>query len=117
MADSQEMEELLRIALTRNGAMSREVYEERLEDNVSRWHVGLQISGEKFLFAVAEAQGEIAMVLLEGGKRLYVNGAAREKLAELWEETYSNQMNLLIPMIAEDLAEGVLSVTAVQYVS
>ncbi|HEY9735358.1 MAG TPA: hypothetical protein V6D06_03715 [Trichocoleus sp.] len=117
MGEPEEMEELLRIALLRNGALAREVYENRLEDNVSRWHVGLQISGEQFLFAVAESEGEIAMVLLEGGKRLYINGAAREKLTELWEETYTNQMEILIPMIAEDLAEGVLSVTAVQYVS
>ncbi|MBD0268106.1 MAG: hypothetical protein ICV77_07400, partial [Cyanobacteria bacterium Co-bin8] len=93
------------------------VYENELEDNVPRWHVGLQISGEDFLFVIAERSEEIALVLLESQKRLYINEAAREKLSEIWSGTYATQMEYLIPLMAEDLVEGALSVTGVQHVS
>lgn len=115
---SHKMVQLLRTALLEKGPLSRVLYENALEDNIDRWHIGLQISGEQFLFVLAEDSEEIAMVLIESkGKRLYINEAAREKLADIWSGTYDNNLSHLIPMMAEDLAEGALSVTGVQYVS
>lgn len=113
---TQKMLYLLRDALLQGGYLSREVYENVLEDNVDRWHAGLQTTGGDFVFVVAERTEEIAMVLIESNKRLYINGAAREKLADLWSGTYENQLNYLLPLMAEDLAEGALSVTGVQHV-
>lgn len=119
MLDEQhKMAQLLRTALLEGGYLSRVVYENELEDSIDRWHIGLQISGEQFLFAVAERSEEIAMVLIESkDKRLYINEAARAKLAEIWTEGYATCIGHLLPLLAEDLAEGVTSVTAVQYVS
>ncbi|HEY9764052.1 MAG TPA: hypothetical protein V6D07_16085 [Trichocoleus sp.] len=119
MLDQQDkMARLLRITLLEEGPLSRVVYENQLEDSIDRWHIGLQISGEEFLFAVAERSEEIAMVLIETkDKRLYINEAARAKLADIWAEGYSTCIGHLIPLLAEDLAEGVTSVTGVQHVS
>lgn len=118
MLDQQhKMAQLLRKSLLEGGYLSRVVYENQLEDSIDRWHIGLQISGEEFLFAVAERSEEIALVLIESNKRLYINEAARAKLAEIWTIGYSTCMENLIPLLAEDLAEGVTSVTGVQHVS
>ena len=112
----QKMLYLLRDALLQGGHLSREVYEDPLEDSIDRWHRGLQTTGGDFVFVVAEQSEEIAMVLIEANKRLYINGAARDKLAEIWSGTYETQLNYLLPLMAEDLAEGALSVTGVQHV-
>lgn len=107
---------LLRSALLESGPLSRIVYENALEDNIDRWHIGIQIDDENYLFAVAEMGGEIAMVLVESNKRLYINEAARQKLADLWTTAYRTNLENLIPIFAEDLADGALSVTAVRHV-
>lgn len=107
---------LLRIALLENGPLSRIVYETVLEDNVKRWQMNMKGSEESYLFAIAESDHEIAMVLIESNQRLYINEAAREKLAEVWFEGYAPSMENLIPLVAEDLAEGALSINAVRHV-
>ena len=50
------------------------------------------------------------MLLIMPDKTVYINEKAREKLAALWPGRYNSHMARLIPIMAEQLANGILSV-------
>jgi len=94
----------LRKALLEDGKMERALYEYELEEHID-------------YFAVTENSGDVAMVLITPDKTIYVNEEAREKLAKFWIKAYENNINRLIPMMAENLANDIISVTGVKMVS
>jgi hypothetical protein len=107
----------LRKALLEDGKMERALYEYELEEHLDYWYEGLKSDREQFVFAVTENSGDVAMVLITPDKTIYVNEEAREKLAEFWIKAYRNNINRLIPMMADNLANDIISVTGVKTVS
>ena len=107
----------LRKALLEDGKMERALYEYELEEHIDYWYEGLKSDREQFVFAVTENSGHVAMVLITPDKTIYVNEEAREKLAKFWIKAYENNINQLIPMMAENLANDIISVTGVKTVS
>jgi hypothetical protein len=85
-----------------------------LEENIEYWYEGLKTDRDEFVFAVTENSGDVAMVLITEDKTVYINEDAREKLVELWPQTYTVNMKRLIPVMAEELANGILTVTGVE---
>jgi hypothetical protein len=107
----------LRKALLEDGKMERALYEYELEEHIDYWYEGLKSDREQFVFAVTENSGDVAMVLITPDRTIYVNEEAREKLSEFWIKAYENNINQLIPMMAENLANDIISVTGVKMVS
>ena len=107
----------LRKALLEDGKMERALYEYELEEHLDYWYEGLKSDRDQFVFAVTENSGHVAMVLITPDKTIYVNEEAREKLAKFWIKAYENNINQLIPMMAENLANDIISVTGVKMVS
>ena len=107
----------LRKALLEDGKMERTLYEYELEEHIDYWYEGLKSDREQFVFAITENTGHVAMVLITPDKTIYVNEEAREKLSEFWIKAYKNNINRLIPMMAENLANNIISVTGVKMVS
>lgn len=107
----------LRKALLEDGKMERALYEYELEEHIDYWYEGLKSDRDQFVFAVTENSGDVAMVLIMPDKTIYVNEEAREKLAKFWIKAYENNINRLIPMMAENLANDIISVTGVKMVS
>lgn len=107
----------LRKALLEDGKMERALYEYELEEHIDYWYEGLKSDREQFVFAVTENSGDVAMVLITPDKTIYVNEEAREKLSEFWIKAYKHNINQLIPMMAENLANDIISVTGVKMVS
>ena len=107
----------LRKALLEDGKMERALYEYELEEHIDYWYEGLKSDRDQFVFAVTENSGDVAMVLIMPDKTIYVNEEAREKLAKFWIKAYENNINQLIPMMAENLANDIISVTGVKMVS
>ena len=107
----------LRKALLEDGKMERALYEYELEEHLDYWYEGLKSDREQFVFAVTENSGDVAMVLITPGKTIYVNEEAREKLSEFWIKAYKDNINQLLPMMAENLANDIISVTGVKMVS
>ncbi|TRT80550.1 MAG: hypothetical protein EWV83_01660 [Microcystis sp. M_OC_Ca_00000000_S217Cul] len=107
----------LRKALLEDGKMERALYEYELEEHLDYWYEGLKSDRDQFVFAVTENSGDVAMVLITPDKTIYVNEEAREKLSEFWIKAYENNINQLIPMMAENLANDIISVTGVKMVS
>ena len=107
----------LRKALLEDGKMERALYEYELEEHIDYWYEGLKSDREQFVFAVTENSGDVAMVLITPDKTIYVNEEAREKLSEFWIKAYKNHINRLIPMMADNLANDIISVNGVKMVS
>lgn len=107
----------LRKALLQDGKMEHALYEYELEEHIDYWYEGLKSDCDEFVFAVTENSGDVAMVLIAPDKTVYVNEEAREKLCEFWIKAYKNNINRLIPMMAENLANDIISVNGVKTVS
>jgi hypothetical protein len=112
----REIANLLNEALLQDGKMEHALYEYELEEHIEYWYEGLKADRDEFVFAVTENSGHVAMVLITREKTVYVNEEAREKLLEFWPKTYNTNMKQLIPMMAEELANDIISVNGVKTV-
>ena len=106
----KRIETLLRQALLQGGEMAHGLYEYELEEHIDYWYKGLKADRDEFVFVVTENSGDVAMLLIMADKTVYINEKAREKLSALWPGRYNINMARLIPMMAEQLANGILSV-------
>ena len=55
------------------------------------------------------------MLLITKSGELYINEEAREQLKAEWGTTYKSNIERLLPFMAEQLANGILSVNGVKY--
>ncbi len=111
---AKEIEKLLTAALLENGTMHQELYEYELEDQVEELRESLEEDNDDYLFVVTENNGHIAMLLLENDGSLHINEAGRSKLKEFWPEAYEKNMREMIPMFAQELADGELVINGVK---
>ena len=105
---------LLRKALLQDGKMERSLYEYELKEHIDYWYEGLKADRDEFVFAVTENSGDVAMVLITADKTVYLNEDATEQLAKEWPIAYKTNIKRLIPMMAEDLANDIISVNGVK---
>lgn len=110
------IEAQLRKALVANGALSYALYQHELAEHLASWRASMRRDGDEYLFVVTENQGDVAMLLLTSQGKLFINEQAREKLRRIWhhEGVYEHNMQLFIPLMAEQLAAGELAVTGVK---
>lgn len=113
----KKIQTLLRKALLKNGLMEYALFEYELKEHINYWYKGLKADRDEFVFIVTENSGYVAMVLITNDKIIYVNEDAREKLAQFWQDSYKKNMERLIPMMADDLANGIISVNGVKTLS
>ena len=108
----------MRKALLKDGRMAAALYEYELAEHIEYWYTGLQTDGEEYVFAVTENSGDVAMVLITKGKENYVNEEARAKLQTLWlQPVYARNLKLLIPVMADQLANNIIAVNGVKVVA
>jgi hypothetical protein len=110
---SKRIENLLRKALIQNEEMAEALYEYELVEHIDYWYKGLKRDQNEFVFAVTENSGDTAMILITKEKKIYVNEAARAKLSELWGRAYKSNVERLIPVMAEQLANDIIAVNGV----
>jgi hypothetical protein len=96
--------------------MAYALYEHELVEHLNYWYNGLVADRNEFVFAVTENSGDTAMVFITKEKDVYVNEAARKKLAQLWGAAYKPNMKRLIPVMAEELANDIIAVNGVTIV-
>lgn len=115
MTKKQQIETKLRQALLEGGEMADALYEYELAEHVDYWYEGLKADQDEFVFVVTENSGNVAMLLITPEKTLYINENAREKLKQIWAGTvFESNMKRLIPMMAKDLANDIISVNGVK---
>lgn len=113
---SKRIEELLKKALLLDGEMEYGLYEHELEEHIDYWRKGMVKDKDDFVFVVTENRKHVTMLLLTNENELFINEEARDKLQQLWStEAYLYNLKKLIPAMAKDLADGILSVNGVKY--
>jgi hypothetical protein len=111
-----KIESELRKALLMSGEMSDGLFEYELEEHIDYWKKSLKKDKDEFLFVVTENNGDVAMLLITNKNELFINEKARIKLQEFWNEkiVYEHNIELLLPVMAEELESGSLSVNGVK---
>ncbi len=110
---SKRIENLLREALIQNEEMAEALYEYELVEHIDYWYKSLKRDQNEFVFAVTENSGDTAMVLITKEKKIYVNEVARGKLSKLWGRAYKSNVERLIPIMADQLANDIIAVNGV----
>src|SRR5437899_661455 len=111
----KRIENILHKALLLNGKMEYSLYEYELEEHIDYWKKGMQEDNEEFVFVVTEKNGDAAMLLLTNDDELFINEKARQQLQSYWKNAYEENIKLLLPSMAKELSEGILSVTGVKF--
>lgn len=60
---------------------------------------------------VTENSGDVAMVVITKEQKIYFNEEAKEQLKLFWKKQYSYNIKQLIPLMSQQLANNILSVT------
>ena len=84
--------------------------------NIDEYKQLLLADKDQLVFVVTENKDHVAMVLITEDKTIYINEEAREKLKAVWSLPYSTNMKRLIPLMADDLANGELMANGVKVV-
>jgi hypothetical protein len=102
-------------ALLDDGAMSKALFEEELQDQVDEFLKSKQEDGDHLFFVITERDNQVAMLLIDGGNTIHVNEQARTVLKAFWQKSlYEDNILLLLPQMVDDLDEGYYFVTGVK---
>ncbi len=104
--EAKRIEKLLRKALLHEGKMVYGLYEYELEKHLDYWHKGLLEDNDECVFVVTENTEHVAMVLIMPDKTIYINEEAREKLKAEWRSSYVYNVETLLAVMADSLANG-----------
>jgi hypothetical protein len=104
----------LKKALLDDGPMAWALFEYELEEHLEEYLQSKQADGDKFFFAVTEHTNDVAMLLIDEDDQIHINEDARTWLQELWGDVYRENIQKLIPRMAEQLDAGYLSATGVK---
>lgn len=92
---SKQIARHLEQVLLGDKGMDRRLYEIRLEELVDDMVVYLAEGNEDFIFALAEDEWDVAMLLIESNGQTSVNERARDRLRELWTDAYERNSQLI----------------------
>lgn len=102
-------------ALLDDGAMSKALFEEELQDQTDEFLKSKQEDGDDYFFAITERDNQVAMLLIDKDDKVHVNEEARAVLKTYWQKTvYENNMLMLLPQMVDELNEGYYFVTGVK---
>jgi hypothetical protein len=102
-------------ALLNDGVMSKALFEYELQEQIDEFLKSKQEDNDDFFFAITESNNQVAMLLIDGNDKVYVNEEARAVLKTFWQKSvYEHNMLILIPQMVDELNEGYYFVTGVK---
>lgn len=110
----KKIAQTLQKALLQDSEMSKALYEYELEEHIDYWYKGLKADQEDYVLVVTENSGDVAMVVITKDQKIYFNEEAKEQLKLLWKKQYFYNIKQLIPLMSQQLANDILSVTGLK---
>ena len=107
----------LKKTLLDDGPFVWALFEYELEEHLEEYLLSKQADGDKFFFAITEHTNDVAMLLIDESDKVHTNEAARTLLKELWNAAYRENIQKLIPHIAEQLDAGYLFAAGVKEIN
>jgi len=111
------VEKNLKKALLDDGNFAWALFEYELEEHLEEYLLSKRADGDKFFFAITEHTNDVAMILIDESDQIHINEDARALLKKLWNGAYRENIQKLIPHIAEQLEAGYLFAAGVKEVS
>ena len=102
------IERNLRKALLDDGPFAMALFEYELHEHIAEYIVSKQTDGDKYFIAVTEHTNDVAMLLIDEEDAIHINEKARAVLKKLWQKSYRENLELLIPDMARTLDDGYL---------
>ena len=87
-------------ALAEKMAMSDTLYAEELADFEAELKASLDKDADDALLCMLADQSDVAMMLIDGGGKIYQNEAALAKLKLMWAAAFDANMQILVPLLA-----------------
>src|SRR5262245_55898861 len=106
----------LKKTLLHDGPLVRALFEFELEEHLEEYVLSKQTDGDKFFFAVTEHTNDVAMLLIDEDDHIHINEEARALLKAMWRDAYEENIQLMIPRMAEQLEAGYLFTAGVKEV-
>ena len=102
-------------ALLDDGAMSKSLFEDELQDQIDEFLKSKKEDGDDYFFVITERKNHVAMLLIDGDDKVHVNEEARAVLRTFWQKSvYEDNMLMLLPQMVDELNEGYYFVTGVK---
>jgi hypothetical protein len=102
-------------ALLDDGAMSKSLFEEELQDQMDEFMKSKQEDEDDFFFAITERDNQVAMLLIGKDDKVHVNEDARAVLKTYWQKSvYDDNILMLLPQMVDELSEGYYFVSGVK---
>ncbi|MEI6543917.1 MAG: hypothetical protein WCL60_10365 [Methylococcales bacterium] len=118
----RELKKVLENALLNEGKMEQALFEYEFEELMDELLESLIADKDDYLFALTTHKNDItgnedtAMVLIEPTGTVYINEVARDKLKEVWENSYERNIKQLIPDFAKQLYSGEIPINGIKTV-
>lgn len=93
------------------------LFDYELREHIKEYLQSRHADNDKYLFAVTENSNDVAMLLIDESDTVHTNEEARAALQALWPDTYSKNIQHLIPLMAEDLQAGYVFQVGVKVVA
>ena len=102
-------------ALLDDGAMSKALFADELQDQTDEFLKSKQEDGDDYFFAITERDNQVAMLLIDRDDKVHVNEDAHAVLKTYWQKSvYEDNMLMLLPQMVDELNEGYYFVTGVK---
>ena len=102
-------------ALLNNGAMSKSLFEDELQDQIDEFLQSKQEDLDDYFVAITERDNQVAMLLIDEDDNVHINEEARTVLMTFWQKSvYHDNILMLIPQMVDELNEGYLFVTGIK---
>jgi vacuolar-type H+-ATPase subunit E/Vma4 len=108
------IEKNLRRVLLDDESFALALYEYELEEHIEEYVRSKRADGDNYFFAITEHTHDVAMLLIDKGDKIHVNEKARALLKKLWRDAYRENLQILIPQMADELNAGYLFVAGVK---
>ena len=102
------IERNLRKALLGDGPLAQPLFEYELEEHIAEYLHSKLDDNDKYFIAVTEHTNDVAMLLIDESNQVHINENARAMLKRLWRNAYRDNLQHLIPDMAQQLAAGYL---------
>lgn len=102
-------------ALLNDGKMDYALFEYQLKEYIDEFLKSKQEDDDDYFYALTEQNNKVAMLLIDGDNKIYVNEEARARLKTFWKgSVYEHNLKMLIPHMADELSRGFFSVNGVK---
>jgi hypothetical protein len=92
------------------------LFDYELREHIEEYLESKHTDNDRYFFAITEHTNDVAMLLIDEHDTVHINEAARAALRAHWRDAYPQNIQRLLPKMAQDLNARYLFVAGVKVV-